>query len=736
MKTMKQTAFVTLLFLVLAFTAQAQNLLTNGDFSNDDAWLVYPQHGPVTIGSHENGRDAKYNPVGDGEVWHLQLYQEIEVRAGQEYFFSFDARATSGSIRDLDFAVEYHTAPYNRHLTETVGLTSEWQNFSGSFVAQITQRVKVVFMDARDGTPCYIDNVVVSTERSRLSIEYDNNGTGGTISGPPIVEYEAYVELTADAEPGYQFLRYEIMAGVGVVTPNGIAEVTTDIMVRGVFEPAHNTVHYSEIRGTIEGPGSYRTESSFLIDLFADEGYRYENLSIQSTGPVPRYTCEPVDAITQCRVYGTYGNLIIEAQFVPHDYLIHYDLSPEGSITGPEMYTANTRFYIHVLPRAGYSFDRLEIRSIEGPTPEYECISARTCSIEGITGSLFITPHFIPVAPTEYSVAYASNTLGGISGPTSYMENATFTVTATPNTGYEFNGISISSSLVRPEYTCADGPGVVECTIFAAIGHLTINANFREIPSLEYTITYTVEGNGDFSGPATITHGSSAELTAIPGPGSFLSNIIVTSGNAFINGTVVSEVTSDIALRAVFLEENNEVVLDSFIDWRDGRSYTTVHIGQQLWMAENLKIETPDMPDKSTCYNNQNRICDEYGRLYHLNAAWVVCPEDWHVPSEAEWTQLLSVVGTESGSKLKSTYGWRRGNGSDSFNFNGQSMGKAWQFESVWHFEQAGLQSVYWASDYEANVSRALELLADSDEAAMINTDNETNYHYVRCVHD
>jgi len=87
---------------------------------------------------------------------------------------------------------------------------------------------------------------------------------------------------------------------------------------------------------------------------------------------------------------------------------------------------------------------------------------------------------------------------------------------------------------------------------------------------------------------------------------------------------------------------------ESFKDERDGKSYKTVRIGTQTWMAENLNFDTT----YSWC-----RDCEVYGRLYSYEAATWSCPEGWHLPSDGEWTTLVAYLGgyTIAGGKLKET---------------------------------------------------------------------------------
>jgi uncharacterized protein (TIGR02145 family) len=118
----------------------------------------------------------------------------------------------------------------------------------------------------------------------------------------------------------------------------------------------------------------------------------------------------------------------------------------------------------------------------------------------------------------------------------------------------------------------------------------------------------------------------------------------------------------------------NGILSIVFADSRDGKTYKAVTIGDQVWMSENLDYDV----EGSKCYNDDEGNCAEYGRLYNWATAMAlpdcgsgtscgsdigsnhqgVCPEGWHIPSDAEWTELTDFVGSNAGTKLKATGSW------------------------------------------------------------------------------
>ncbi len=137
-----------------------------------------------------------------------------------------------------------------------------------------------------------------------------------------------------------------------------------------------------------------------------------------------------------------------------------------------------------------------------------------------------------------------------------------------------------------------------------------------------------------------------------------------------------------------------DVVTGTLEDARDGKVYKTVQIKDQVWMAENLNFAI----DSSFCPHGVDEKCDEYGRLYKWAAVMDssetvpcgykvvcdladtatlpkvrgICPEGWHVPTDAEWQTLIEATGDVdyAAKALKSSKVWGAEPGDDIFQFN------------------------------------------------------------------
>lgn len=155
----------------------------------------------------------------------------------------------------------------------------------------------------------------------------------------------------------------------------------------------------------------------------------------------------------------------------------------------------------------------------------------------------------------------------------------------------------------------------------------------------------------------------------------------------------------------------------SIYDKRDDNRYRTVVIGNDTWMAENLRFAAPG----SFCYEDKDIRCKSYGRLYpwhvamRLPAEYVdssmsggimeehqgLCPDGWHIPTNEEWINLgqyaINLRKGGIGAALKSKDGWARGGAqiSAASGFNALPSGSRF---ADGEFGELGTSAYFWAA--------------------------------------
>ncbi|MCL2284696.1 MAG: hypothetical protein FWC26_15380 [Fibromonadales bacterium] len=191
-------------------------------------------------------------------------------------------------------------------------------------------------------------------------------------------------------------------------------------------------------------------------------------------------------------------------------------------------------------------------------------------------------------------------------------------------------------------------------------------------------------------------------------------------------------------------------------DERDGNTYKIVTIGSYTWMAKNLNYNASD----SYCHNVNDANCVKYGRLYNwptaMNLAATcrtnscvaqvqsnhkgICPEGWHIPSDAELTALTNYVGTTPGTKLKATSGWKAhatyGNGTDDYGFSALPGGYGFFDGSSIKFYNIDSSGNWWSSS-ENGATVASYRSMNYDRNTVYSDNRNKSYLYsVRCLQD
>jgi uncharacterized protein (TIGR02145 family) len=204
---------------------------------------------------------------------------------------------------------------------------------------------------------------------------------------------------------------------------------------------------------------------------------------------------------------------------------------------------------------------------------------------------------------------------------------------------------------------------------------------------------------------------------------------------------------------------SNRTITFNFHDCTDvdNNNYTIVQIGDQTWMAENLNVgvrvygnqeQVDNEIIEKYCYNDDDSLCIIYGGLYQWNEAMQytttegvqgICPSNWHLPMDAEWTTLADYLGGEyiAGGKLKETgtTHWSIPNTSAT-NEVGFTALPGGHHESNGLFYEIGHYGIWWSST-EAFINDVWDLYMSYDNRyAYRGNDYKVHSFSVRCIKD
>jgi uncharacterized protein (TIGR02145 family) len=226
------------------------------------------------------------------------------------------------------------------------------------------------------------------------------------------------------------------------------------------------------------------------------------------------------------------------------------------------------------------------------------------------------------------------------------------------------------------------------------------------------------------------------------GLGSFTSNIIELTGNTtyYVRAYATNSSGTSYGNQVIFTTLTN--TCPSSVTDIDGNSYNVVSIGSQCWTKENLKttrysngVAIPIVTDDTSweslstdayCWydNNYNTYGSIYGALYNWYTVETdnLCPSGWHVPSDAEWTQLINYLGGDSvaGGKMKEigTTHWNSPNtgANNSSSLTGLPGGyRVGNYGTNNPFDNIGYMGGWWSTTEINSTNAFLRLLSFND---------------------
>jgi uncharacterized protein (TIGR02145 family) len=233
-------------------------------------------------------------------------------------------------------------------------------------------------------------------------------------------------------------------------------------------------------------------------------------------------------------------------------------------------------------------------------------------------------------------------------------------------------------------------------------------------------------------------------------------------------------------IRAGYSSEIEKLNLIGFLFDVSGKQYKWVKIGNQIWMAEDLKVskytdgssmkllnETVYLQDfqyAEKVYYFRNFYYDLYGKIYPINEdgyyyTWSAamnglissndsiiiqgaCPNGWHIPSKAEFDTLINFVTLNNyrnslGASLRSENCWSSNSvsGYDYFGFS--ALPKGYYYSGIWG--DLGNEAIFWTSNSSQDPSNGndvyhAEFFEIQSNGLGINDGNKVEGRCVRCI--
>jgi uncharacterized protein (TIGR02145 family) len=190
----------------------------------------------------------------------------------------------------------------------------------------------------------------------------------------------------------------------------------------------------------------------------------------------------------------------------------------------------------------------------------------------------------------------------------------------------------------------------------------------------------------------------------------------------------------------------------------DGNVYPTIMIGNQVWMAENLKVthyrngdSIPNITNGAAwdsygagalgdIHNSLDSVAI-YGRMYNwyaVNDSRNIAPDGWHVPTYQEWVILQNTLGTDAGNDMKEvgTAHWTSPNDLATNSSGFTALGAGIRGEQGYYIALYQ-QAYYWSStEYDDGDAREARLSHSSINLSLGGKSYKRTGCSIRCVKD
>ena len=400
-----------------------------------------------------------------------------------------------------------------------------------------------------------------------VSTSVSNSSAGTAKTSASSVNISKTATLTATVNKGYTFTGWTI-TGSHTVTSGSTSSTSVTIAVYGnITAKANYSANSGKVSftktdgGSISSTGgdvTYPNEKSSTAT--ASTGYRFTGWTISGGTDGTDYTISTgstSSATIGIKVYTSGKTITVKANFAANTSSIEFKTSTGGSVsnTGASNVTYPSTKASTASPSYGYNFSKWTISGGTSGT-DYKITSGSTTStsitIQPLTNgkTIVATASF---TKKNYTVTMQATTGGSAKADsTSVAYGGTTTITATPSTGYQFTGWTITSADTSHASTVSSTTSksatlTVNCNV-------TAKANFEKIT---YTVTVQAGDGGTASANSTkVKYQETTTITATPSAShNFNGWTIVSGSGSFANSGSASTtltVTGDVTIKANF----------------------------------------------------------------------------------------------------------------------------------------------------------------------------------------
>jgi uncharacterized protein (TIGR02145 family) len=232
----------------------------------------------------------------------------------------------------------------------------------------------------------------------------------------------------------------------------------------------------------------------------------------------------------------------------------------------------------------------------------------------------------------------------------------------------------------------------------------------------------------------TVTLTKFYDFTTPQGP-ALVAEFKQVDGDEYFHGLILMDELN------VLMDKQKKGQIGVFEDERDGQYYKWSKIGEQKWMAENLKYKLDD----HKAMTSDLGFSAYKGRFYNYSQAMTSCPKGWHLPSDEEWKALELLAGVWPRDINLEGYISREGIdtlpgpeliGSSRLMFFAHLSGAVSESFGRYSSSDAGERGYFWTSTKSDEVNAMFRMVGKDFKGIARDNMGAQNYFNCRCVED